>query len=229
VQRLPRILLQYFDFGKIEGRFTSERAYEATASGIPRPLVIWLMNVAYGFVPVVMENAGARGVELVIRPGELEREERGMAWRRSWLVVTWNAWAPPATTWCSWAWAEWARPLAITSRGASRRTPASLPSGRLASPEPRDRVIAMQERAFELEAESEAEGTEPETIALDQITARTLVGVGELDKSDFHEIADRLAAEIAGAENTVIPGAGHLPSLERPEATASIICRFLRI
>ena len=91
VQRLPRILIQYFDFGKIEGRFTSERAYEATASGIPRPLVIWLMNVAYGFVPVVMENAGARGVELVIRPGELEREERGMALMRSSFVVTWKA------------------------------------------------------------------------------------------------------------------------------------------
>ncbi len=99
----------------------------------------------------------------------------------------------------------------------------------LESPEPRDRVIAMQERAFELDAESEAEGTEPESIDLDQITARTLVGVGELDKPDFQEIADRLAAEIAGAEKTVIPGAGHLPSLERPEATASIICRFLRI
>jgi 3-oxoadipate enol-lactonase len=99
----------------------------------------------------------------------------------------------------------------------------------LESPEPRDRVIAMQERAFELEAESEAEGSEPETIGLEQITARTLVGVGELDKRDFHEIADRLAAGIAGAETAVIPGAGHLPSLDRPEATASVICRFLRI
>jgi 3-oxoadipate enol-lactonase len=99
----------------------------------------------------------------------------------------------------------------------------------LESPEPRDRVIAMQEHAFELEAESEAEGTEPETIDLEQITARTLVCVGERDKRDFHEIADRLAAEIAGAEKTVIPGAGHLPSLDRPETTASAICRFLRI
>jgi 3-oxoadipate enol-lactonase len=99
----------------------------------------------------------------------------------------------------------------------------------LESPEPRDRVIPMQEHAFELEAESEAEGVEPETIGLEQITARTLVGVGELDKRDFHEIADRLVAGIAGAEKAVIPGAGHLPSLDRPEATASVICRFLRI
>jgi 3-oxoadipate enol-lactonase len=99
----------------------------------------------------------------------------------------------------------------------------------LESPEPRERVIAMQERAFELEAESEAEGVEPEAIDLSRITARTLVAVGELDKRDFHEIAQRLASEIAGAETAVIPEAGHLPSLDRPEATASVICRFLRI
>jgi pimeloyl-ACP methyl ester carboxylesterase len=99
----------------------------------------------------------------------------------------------------------------------------------LESPEPRDRVIAMQERAFQLEAESEAEGIEPEAIDLTAITARTLVGVGELDKRDFHEIAERLAREIPDSESAVIAGAGHLPSLDRPEPTASIICRFLSI
>jgi len=99
----------------------------------------------------------------------------------------------------------------------------------LESPEPRERVIAMQERAFELDAESEAQGIEPESIDLSGITARTLVGVGELDKRDFHEIAERLAREIPNSESAVIAGAGHLPSLDRPEATASIICRFLSI
>jgi pimeloyl-ACP methyl ester carboxylesterase len=99
----------------------------------------------------------------------------------------------------------------------------------LESAEPRDLVIEMQERAFQLEAESEAEGQEPESIDLTAITARTLVGVGELDKRDFHEIAERLAREIPQTESVVIPGAGHLPSLDRPEATASVICRFLSI
>jgi pimeloyl-ACP methyl ester carboxylesterase len=99
----------------------------------------------------------------------------------------------------------------------------------LESPEPRDRVIAMQERAFELQAESEAEPVEPDSIDLSAIGARTLVGVGELDKPDFHAIAERLAREIPDTESVVIEGAGHLPSLERPEATASVICRFLRI
>ncbi len=90
VQRLPRILIQYFDFGKIEGRFTSERAYEATATGIPQPLVVWLMNVAYGFIPVVLESAGARDVAVVIKPSEPEREVQGIPLVRSAFVVTWK-------------------------------------------------------------------------------------------------------------------------------------------
>jgi 3-oxoadipate enol-lactonase len=98
----------------------------------------------------------------------------------------------------------------------------------LESDEPRDRVIAMQERAFELQAESEAESIEPETIDLTRVTARTLVAVGALDKRDFHEIAARLAREIPGATSAVIEGAGHLPSLERPEQTARLVRDFLR-
>ena len=98
----------------------------------------------------------------------------------------------------------------------------------LESAEPRERVIAMQERAFELQEESEAEGIEPEEIDLGAVTARTLVAVGALDKRDFHVIAARLAAGIAGAEHAVIQGAGHLPSLERPEETARLVEDFLR-
>jgi pimeloyl-ACP methyl ester carboxylesterase len=99
----------------------------------------------------------------------------------------------------------------------------------LESGEPRERVIAMQERAFELQSESEADPVEPETVDLGAVTARTLVAVGELDKRDFHEIADRLAAGISGAQHAVIDGAGHLPSLERPAATARLVRDFLRI
>jgi pimeloyl-ACP methyl ester carboxylesterase len=97
----------------------------------------------------------------------------------------------------------------------------------LAAPEWRERVIEMQERAFELEAESEAEGIEPETLDLGRIAARTLVAVGELDKRDFHEIAERLAKEIGRAERATIAGAGHLPALERPQETAALVREFL--
>jgi pimeloyl-ACP methyl ester carboxylesterase len=97
----------------------------------------------------------------------------------------------------------------------------------LETAEPRDRVIEMQERAFELDQESEAEGIEPDGIDLGAVTARCLVAVGELDKPDFHAIADRLVEGIAGARKVTIPGAGHLPSLERPAETAALVRDFL--
>jgi 3-oxoadipate enol-lactonase len=97
----------------------------------------------------------------------------------------------------------------------------------LESPEPRERVIAMQERIYELDGGSEAEEVSPETIDLSAVTARTLVGVGELDKRDFHEIAKRLGSEIRGAQSAVIEGAGHLPSLEKPDETALLVRNFL--
>jgi 3-oxoadipate enol-lactonase len=53
------------------------------------------------------------------------------------------------------------------------------------------------------------------------------VAVGELDNPDFHQIAGRLRESIQGAEGAVIEAAGHLPSLERPEATVRLIRAFL--
>jgi 3-oxoadipate enol-lactonase len=93
----------------------------------------------------------------------------------------------------------------------------------------RDRVIEMQERSFQLQSESEAEEVEVESIDLGAIAARTLVVVGELDKADFHRIAERLAREIPGAEQAVIEGAGHLPALERQGETARVVREFLHI
>jgi 3-oxoadipate enol-lactonase len=97
----------------------------------------------------------------------------------------------------------------------------------LTSPEPRDRVIEMQERAFELQQESEAEEVTSETVDLARITARSLVAVGAFDRSDFHEIAEQLAREIPDARHAVIAGAGHLPSLEQPEETSRLVRGFL--
>lgn len=92
----------------------------------------------------------------------------------------------------------------------------------------RDRVIEMQERAFQLQAESEAEEIQTESIDLGAVMARTLVAVGELDRTDFHRVADRLAGEIAGARRVVIERAGHLVALERPDETSRIIREFLQ-
>lgn len=53
------------------------------------------------------------------------------------------------------------------------------------------------------------------------------MAVGEHDKPDFRAIAERLARELPNAELAVIPGAGHLPPLERPEETAALVRAFL--
>ena len=74
----------------------------------------------------------------------------------------------------------------------------------------------------------EWEGEGPETIDLSAVRAPTLVAVGEHDKKDFHAIAERLARELPDAELVVIPGAGHLPSIERPDETAALVRGFLR-
>jgi pimeloyl-ACP methyl ester carboxylesterase len=47
------------------------------------------------------------------------------------------------------------------------------------------------------------------------------------DKADFQLIADRLVRELPNAGRALIPGAGHLLALERPEATAALVRRFL--
>lgn len=91
------------------------------------------------------------------------------------------------------------------------------------------RVVGpMQRRAFELQAGSQdPEGLAPETIDLGSIRARTLVALGKDDYEDFHAIARRLHEEIQGAELAVVQGAGHLPSLERPDQTAALARSFL--
>jgi 3-oxoadipate enol-lactonase len=98
-----------------------------------------------------------------------------------------------------------------------------------AGPELRARLVEMQERAFELQSESKAEEATPENepVDLGSVRARTLVAVGELDKPDFHQIAARLRDGIEGAEGAGIEAAGHLPSLERPEATLRLVWTFL--
>jgi pimeloyl-ACP methyl ester carboxylesterase len=47
------------------------------------------------------------------------------------------------------------------------------------------------------------------------------------DVLDFHEIGARLSDEIPGARLVTIPGAGHLPNLETPEAFDRLLLECL--
>jgi pimeloyl-ACP methyl ester carboxylesterase len=90
----------------------------------------------------------------------------------------------------------------------------------------------MQRRAFEQQLPVwELADDELLTEGLDErlgdVAAPTLVLAGEEDVDDIDEIAARLAAGIPDARRATIPGAAHLPSLERPEEFDRLVLGFL--
>ena len=99
-------------------------------------------------------------------------------------------------------------------------------------PAVRRKVGEMQRRALELYREGGADAQE-ETLVLDigerlgEISAPTLVLVGELDVPDIHQIADQLENEIPDARRATIAGTAHVPSMERPDEFDRLVLGFL--
>jgi pimeloyl-ACP methyl ester carboxylesterase len=101
-----------------------------------------------------------------------------------------------------------------------------------ASQQLRDRVAAMQRRAFALQAEAPPATEAPDPVAqrpeaLAGLSVPTLVAAGELDKRDFRQGAETLARTLPRARHAVIEGAGHLAPLEAPEAFRELVLAFL--
>jgi pimeloyl-ACP methyl ester carboxylesterase len=100
-----------------------------------------------------------------------------------------------------------------------------------AAPEVRELVADMQHNAFQLQKGHEqlrmVRLEPPASGRLAEVRAPTLVLTGDEDVRDIHEIADKLMAEIPGAERATIAGAGHLPSLERPDEFDRVVLGFL--
>jgi 3-oxoadipate enol-lactonase len=98
-------------------------------------------------------------------------------------------------------------------------------------PAQRELVGEMQKQAFRQQNGHEDVGMlrlePPESERLTEVKVPTLVLTGEEDVTDFHRIADRLAAGIPDAERVTIAGAAHLPNLERPEEFDRIVLGFL--
>jgi len=65
------------------------------------------------------------------------------------------------------------------------------------------------------------------TPLLSTIHCPTLVVVGEEDMLTPRKFSDQMHAAIAGSELAVIPHAGHLSSLEQPDAFNEVLDRFL--
>jgi len=51
--------------------------------------------------------------------------------------------------------------------------------------------------------------------------------VGDDDKPDFIRIGEHLAEELPHAELVMVPGAGHLAALDRPDVLNRLLLEFL--
>jgi pimeloyl-ACP methyl ester carboxylesterase len=93
----------------------------------------------------------------------------------------------------------------------------------------RAEVARMRRRLLEAElAEAAEPGPEerPEGSPA-EVRAPALIVVGEHDVEDGHDIAAAYEREITGARKVVLPGAAHIPSLERPEEFDRLVLDFL--
>ena len=99
------------------------------------------------------------------------------------------------------------------------------------APEPvRAGIREQQRKAFTLQVGRDDEEvllTDDLTAGLQAVDVPTLVLVGDRDYADFHAIADRLAAELPNTRRATVSGAGHLPSLEQPDAFDAAVLPFL--
>jgi 3-oxoadipate enol-lactonase len=87
-------------------------------------------------------------------------------------------------------------------------------------------VAEMSRAAFELQQGVEAHERDL-PVDLSAIAVPTLAVSGGLDFADFARMADRVAAEVPGAERASIDDAGHLIALERPDAVAELLLPWL--
>ena len=107
-----------------------------------------------------------------------------------------------------------------------RRSPADV------DPALRRRVGDMQRRAFELDQSVEDEPTF-EVLAPDhaerlgEIAVPTLILVGEFDRPEMHEIADKLEAGIPNTRRATLDATAHVPSMERPQEFDELVLGFL--
>jgi 3-oxoadipate enol-lactonase len=140
----------------------------------------------------------------------------------------------------NWTWSEAAQAgladeEALLERGdlaGAARQQAEMWLAPTAATDVRELTEAMTIRSYEqqLPLEGRVTGSWPEPPAseqLERIDVPTLVVVGSEDVEDIRTIAATLAAGIPGARLETIDGAGHLPSLERPDELNRLLLEFL--
>ena len=91
-----------------------------------------------------------------------------------------------------------------------------------------DMTLRSYEQQLPMEDQVRAVWPEPPTEQrLGEIAVPALVVLGSEDVADMAAMSGRLAAEIPSARLVTIEGAGHLPSLERPDDFNRLLLGFL--
>ena len=99
---------------------------------------------------------------------------------------------------------------------------------RTANPDARALLAAMLARYAGDDLRHPASRAEPAArLRLDSLTVPTLVLSGEHDLAGRKRAARRLTARLSHAELAEIPGAGHLPNLDSPDAYSKLCREFL--
>jgi pimeloyl-ACP methyl ester carboxylesterase len=99
---------------------------------------------------------------------------------------------------------------------------------RTRDPEARALLAAMIARYTGDDLRHPASRAEPaERVRLESLTVPTLVLSGEHDLAGRKRAARQLTARLSDAEFAEIPGAGHLPNLDRPDAYGKLCRTFL--
>ena len=141
----------------------------------------------------------------------------------------------------SWSWSESAQAGFAEEEAAIERGELAVAAAQQArmwladdaAPEVRELTEAMTLRSYEQQLPMEGHVNavwpdEPVETRLGEIGAPTLVVIGTEDLDDIKLMAEKLVAEIPGARLATIEGAGHLPSLERPDELNALLLEFLR-
>lgn len=77
--------------------------------------------------------------------------------------------------------------------------------------------------------QGEGRPIEPAAIGrLSELDVPTLIIMGDRDETNIATIADILAANIRGAQKTIIPDTAHLPNIEKPKHFNRVVLDFLQ-
>ena len=141
-----------------------------------------------------------------------------------------------STVWSEEAQAGFAEEEALLERGDL--TGAAEQQARMwlapdASADVRELTAAMTVRSYEqqLPVEGEVRAVWPEPSAetrLAELDMPTLLVVGDADLPELRSLSERLVRELPHARLETIVGAGHVPSLERPDELDRLLLDFLQ-